>query len=38
MEHNTSIIEIPEEILEQIEACGCGCAGKAGAGSGAQVQ
>ncbi len=28
------VIELPEEILESVDACSCKCAGNAGAGSG----
>lgn len=35
MKDDSQVMELPEELLEDLEACGCGCSGNGGAGSGA---
>lgn len=34
MKDNSQVMELPEELLEDLEACGCACKGNGGSGSG----
>lgn len=36
MQGNSQVIELPEELLEGLEACSCRCSGDAGAGGGSK--
>lgn len=36
MSECSQVIELPEELLESLEACACGCQGDAGAGGGSK--
>lgn len=36
MEEKSMVIELPEELLNSLEACACGCGGK-GAGAGGTI-
>lgn len=38
MEKEEMVYELPDDVLETLEACACGCGGGAGAGSGGTDQ